>query len=91
MDEVLRIVGVIVVSLMAVVLLRVVGNILFNGIRRVSDVREEGGGVAPKIKGELIGGQRRPSSSRAHGLHIRVDVNGRLSCREKSVIAKELA
>lgn len=91
MDEVLRIVGVIVVSLMAVVLLRVVGNILFNGIRRVSDVREEGGGVAPKIKGELIGGQRRPSSSRAHGLHIRIDADGRLSCREKSVIAKELA
>lgn len=88
-DEALRVVGVLVVTPLAVILLRVIGSLVVSRAR-VTDVREEGGGIGPKLKGELIGGQRRPSSARAHGLHIRVTADGQFAYRQKSVIAKEL-
>lgn len=90
LDEVLRLAGAVVLPLVAVILIRVVGNLL-KGARRVADVREDGGGVVETMRGELIGGQRRPSSSRAHGLHMSVRDDGTLLLREKSVIAKEPA
>lgn len=91
LEEAIRVVGVIVVTLLAVTLVRVVWDVLRTGTRRVSEVREEGGGIGPKLKGELIGGQRRPSSARAHGLHLSVTEGGDIAYREKSVIAREVA
>jgi hypothetical protein len=79
----------VIVTVLAVTLIRAFLDILRTGTRRVAEVREEGGGIVPKLKGELVGGQRRPSSARAHGLHMRVSSNGQIAYREKSVIARE--
>lgn len=89
--EATRLVGIVIVIVLAVSLLRAVIDILRNGTRRIAEVREEGGGFVPKLKGELIGGQRRPSSARAHGLHMSVRPDGKVSYREKSIIAREVA
>jgi hypothetical protein len=67
---------------------RVLVDLAHGGAKRVREVREEGGGVRQKARGELTGGQRSPSTARAHGLHMTVR-GGKLHYREKSVIAKE--
>lgn len=61
------------------------------GPSRIREVREEGGGVRAMLRGELRGGQRRPTSARAHGLHLEVAEDGVVEYREKSVIAREVA
>jgi hypothetical protein len=81
-------VGVLAVGLFGVLTLGALVDIFRDGERRVRNLREEGGGVAEKARGELRGGQRRPSSGRSNGLHMRVTPRGGLSFREKSVIAK---
>ena len=90
MIDVIRIPGVLIVSLLAVVSLRVLIDLARCGSQRVREVREEGGGFRQKVRGELKGGQRSPSTARAHGLHMSVR-DGVLHYREKSVIAKEAA
>lgn len=90
MIEILRIAGVILVSILAVASLRVLFDLVRAGPQRVREVREEGGGVIQKFRGELDGGQRTPSTARAHGLHMTVR-GGQVHFREKSVIAKEAA
>ena len=90
MIELIRIAGVIVVSLLAVASVRVLVDLAKSGTQRVREAREEGGGLRQKALGELTGGQRTPSTARAHGLHMIVR-GGKLHYREKSVMAKEAA
>ena len=70
---------------------RVVADLLKTGTGRIREVREEGGGLIQKLRGELDGGQSGESSARAHGLHIAVTRGGEIEWREKSAIAKEVA
>lgn len=90
MIEVIKIVGVFVVGTFAVASLRLLIDMVRTGVARVREVREEGGGIKQKWRGELSGGQRKPSTARAHGLHMTVR-DGRVYYREKSVMAKEVA
>lgn len=89
--EIVRFVGAAVIAVVVVATLRVVFDLLANGEGRVREVREEGGGLSQRFKGELSASARRPTSSRAHGLHIHVDRQGQLVFREKSAISKEVA
>jgi hypothetical protein len=91
MIELLKLAGVSLIALMSVGTFRIVKDLVFHGEGRIREVREEGGGVLQKIRGELDGGQRHPSSAQAHGLHISVERGGKVVYREKSVIAKEVA
>lgn len=90
MLDLIQIIGVVVIAIVAVAGLRLVGDFSRNGVRKVREVREEGGGLRQKTLGELSGGQRKPSTARAHGLHIKVR-DGQFVFRRKSVIAKEVA
>lgn len=89
MLDLIQIVGVLVVASLAMAGLRIMIDLTRNGTRRVREVREEGGGVAQKLRGELSGGQRKPSTARAHGLHLKVS-DGHVVYRRKSVIAREV-
>lgn len=91
LTELVQFAGAAVAALVLVGTLRVVFNLLTNGEGRVREVREEGGGLAEKLKGELAAGPRRSTSSRAHGLHIRVSKSGEVVFREKSAISSEVA
>lgn len=89
MLDLIQIVGVTILALVAIAGLRLIGDLSVNGVRKVREVREEGGGIVQKARGELSGGQRKPSTARAHGLHMKVR-DGRIVYRRKSVIAKEV-
>ena len=91
LTEIVQFAGAAAAALVLVGTLRVVADLLVNGEGRVREVREEGGGVAHKLKGELAAGPRRSTSSRAHGLHIRVKRDGVIEFREKSAISSEVA
>ena len=91
LTEIVQFVGATAVALVVVGTLRVVADLLTNGEGRVREVREEGGGLSQKLKGELSTSPRRPTSSRAHGLHIRVKRGGEIEFREKSAISSEVA
>jgi len=89
MLDVIQMVGAAVVALMGVIGVRVMVYMSQNAVRLVREVREEGGGVAQKARGELARGQGKPSTARAHGLHMTVR-GGRVVYRRKSVIANEV-
>lgn len=89
MLDLIQIAGVAVVALIATAGLRLMIDLSRNGERKVREVREEGGGVVQKARGELDGGQRKPSTARAHGLHLK-SRGGKLIYRRKSVIANEV-
>lgn len=89
MLDLIQIIGVSVLALIAVAGFRLIADLSRNGVRKVREVREEGGGFIQKALGELSGGQRKPSTARAHGLHMKVR-DGRIIYRRKSVIAKEV-
>ena len=89
MVDIIQLVGVVVLALIAIASLRLIADLSRNGVRKVREVREEGGGLVQKTLGELSGGQRKPSTARAHGLHMKVR-DGRVIYRRKSVIAKEV-
>jgi len=80
--------GMLVVGVLGVLTLGALTDIFRDGERRVRDLREEGSGITEKMTGELKGGQRRPSSARANGLHMRVMSSGSVSYRQKSVVTK---
>ena len=82
--------GIFLIGVVAFVTIRAIIATMRDGASRITEVREEGGGLVAKLRGELIGGQRRSSSSRAHGLHMTVLANGQLSVIEKSVISDEV-
>jgi hypothetical protein len=90
MNEVMKIVGILVVGTFAVASLRLLLDMIRTGVSRVREAREEGSGISQKWRGELAGGQRKPSTARAHGLHMTVR-GGTVYYREKSVMAKEVA
>ena len=87
MTVLLQLFGSIVIALVGVVSTRVLLGRFVNGGERVREVREEGGGVLAKLRGELLGGAERASSSRDHGLHMSVSGN-RIRFRSKSVVGK---
>ena len=89
MVDIIQLVGVVVLALIAIASLRLIADLSRNGVRKVREVREEGGGLVQKTLGELTGGQRKPRTARAHGLHMKVR-DGRVIYRRKSVIAKEV-
>lgn len=87
MTFILQLIGTILIASFGAVTARILFERIWTGASRVRQVREEGGGVGPKVRGELFGGQRKASSARDHGLHMTVK-GGRLQYRAKSVIAK---
>lgn len=87
MTVALQLFGSVFVAIFGVASARVLLNHLWNGSERVREVREEGGGVGPKVRGELLGGAERASSARDHGLHMFVD-GDRIAFRSKSVVGK---
>lgn len=87
MTFVLQLVGSILIATFGAVTARILFERIWTGASRVRQVREEGGGIGPKFRGELFGGQRKASSARDHGLHMTVK-DGQISYRAKSVIAK---
>lgn len=91
MTEFLKLAGVSLIALLSVGTFRIVFDLLRHGEGRIREVREEGGGLVQKMRGELDGGPRHPSSSQAHGLHLCIERTGKIIYREKSVIAKEVA
>ena len=91
MIELVNFTAVGIAAVIGFVSIKVALDFVRRGTGRVREVREEGGGLAEKLKGELRGGQHRPSSARAHGLYISVDADGLVSCEPKSMIAHEVA
>ena len=91
MIEFLRLGSASLIALASVGLLRIVGDLFVHGEGRIREVREEGGGVVQKLRGELVGGQKHPSSAQGHGLHISVERDGNVLYLEKSAIAREVA
>ncbi|MBB3890469.1 hypothetical protein GGQ61_001186 [Phenylobacterium haematophilum] len=90
MAEFVQMIGIVVVGAIAAVGARLLLDVIRGGTQRVREIREEGGGLRQKWRGELDGGQRKPSTARAHGLHMVVR-DGKLVYRKKSVIAREAA
>jgi hypothetical protein len=90
MLELIKFAGVTVMALIAAGTLRIVKDFALHGAGRVREVREAGGGIGQKIKGELDGEDRYPSSSRAHGLYISVEEDGSVLYEPKSMIAREV-
>ena len=91
LTEIARFAGSAAVVMVLIATLRVVLDLLRSGESRVREVREEGGGLKQKLAGELSSSVRRPTSSRAHGLHIHVDRSGQFVFRDKSAISREVA
>lgn len=91
MIEIINFLAVGTAVLIGFVSLKVALDFVRRGSGRVREVREEGGGLVEKFRGELRGGQHRPSSARAHGLYISVEADGIVSCEPKSMIAHEVA
>lgn len=87
MTVALQLFGSLFVAIFGVASARVLLDRLWSGSERVREVREEGGGVGPKFRGELLGGAERASSARDHGLHMFVD-GDKIAFRSKSVVGK---
>lgn len=87
LGEILKSVALVATSIGVVAMSRVLVEFFRHGLKEIRAVREHGGGLLQKARGELDGGQRRPSAVRGHGLHISVGRDGKLQYREKSVIA----
>lgn len=90
MPQIIQIVGIVVVGFLAAASLRVVYDLLTRGGRRVRAVREAGGGLAQKFRGELLGGQGSPSIYHECGVHMTVR-NGKIRYRPKSVVARQIS
>lgn len=90
MTYILCAIATLVLATSAFVAIKVAFSLFRGGGARVRSIREDGGGISELMTGELQGGQRSSSGTRANGLYMSVAKGGRVTYKAKSMVTRAL-